>query len=384
MKRILLSILATFFAVTFAMGQTSDRNRMGFFAIPGYPYCHMPNTSETYAIVTDNIVPLTKENAYIGEALNLGCLYLNRVPDPDGADFVISVDNTYFKKSKVDVVDPNKKRQGPRKETKQQSVILEIGRFKWYDTPKQSTSVNNTPQPSAPRKFIAKQTIEMGFTIRVMSQTEDGNGQVVFSDTLSFLEDIESDACPDPQMAKNNLADKTKDYSLKTFMSGYQGFLAKVVGASGTLVNFKMYSVKTKKKCPYDYSDINNACTQFAEPYEFIKKRHSQIDKFKKMAEPSVTAWKNALKEANLTDKTARVNKEIAAAMYYNLAVYSALIKDYQAAYDYFVKADETDLGFDDALAMSKLTMTWIKAEKAYKKRMENDAAAAAANQESK
>ena len=104
---------------------------------------------------------------------------------------------------------------------------------------------------------------------------------------------------------------------------------------------------------------------------------------FKKMAEPSVTAWKNALKEANLTDKTARVNKEIAAAMYYNLAVYSVLIKDYQAAYDYFVKADETDLGFDDALAMSKMAMGWVKAEQAYRKRMESDAAASA-SQESK
>ena len=383
MRRILLSILATFFAVTIAMGQSSDRNRMGFFSVPGYPYCHMQNTSETYAIVTDNIVPLTKDNAYIGQALGFGVPYLNRLPDPDGVDFVISVDNAYFKQSKVDVIDPNKKREGPRKETKQQTVILEIGRFKWYDTPKQSASMNNTPQPSAPRKFIAKQTIEMGFTVHVINQAEGANGEVVFSDTISFLEDIESDACPDPQMAKNNLADKTKDYSLKTFMEGYRKFLAKVVGASPTTVNFKMYSVKTKKKCPYDYSDINNAYTQFAEPYEFIKKRHSQIDKFKKMAEPSVTAWKNALKEANLTDKTARVNKEIAAAMYYNLAVYSVLIKDYQAAYDYFVKADETDLGFDDALAMSKMAMGWVKAEQAYRKRMESDAAASA-SQESK
>lgn len=367
MRKFLLTLVVGLGFASSMMAQSPDKNSMGFFSIPGYPYCHMQSTSETYAIVTDRIVPLTSTNSYIGSALNMGVTYLERVSAPDGADFVISVDNVYENRSSVDVVDPDKKRPAPRNQTKQSAVLLEIGRFKIYDTPK---STSTTPAPQGPRKFLAKQTIEMGFTVQVINQANGGEGEVVFTDTINVLKDIESDRFPNPDAAKEDLKNRTKDFTLKSVMKEYQPFLAKVVGASPISVNFKIYSVRTKKKCTIDYSDINNAYTSFVEAYEFIKKRHGQIEKFKAMAAPSVTVWEENLKQANLTDNTAKVNKEIAAALYYNMAVYSALIKDYQASYEYFIKADETDLGFGDALQMSKLAQTWIKTVEAYNKRM--------------
>lgn len=76
MRKFLLTLVVGLGFASSMMAQSPDKNSMGFFSIPGYPYCHMQSTSETYAIVTDRIVPLTSTNSYIGSALNMGVTYL--------------------------------------------------------------------------------------------------------------------------------------------------------------------------------------------------------------------------------------------------------------------------------------------------------------------
>lgn len=353
------SMLLAVSARSFA--QSVNRDHLGFYRIPGYPFCHMDYKNETYSLVTEHIVPIEANGSkkYIKDNLSLG--YLTSVYSPDGADIVISVDN-YFENydyNKITIMDAAKPRPKPRKEVRQTTTIKNPF-LNWLltDTRKEQTP----PAPPSGPEWVAKGTKEVGFAIEVKSRNE-----IVFTDTIYYMQEIESAKCPKKEDAKQQVIDQMKNFNLATQMKAYQPFLSKVVGSTPlTTLNFNGFGVRVKKKCTIDYSDINEALENFKEAYDFLKKRQWEIDEFKEMAAPSVKVWQESIAAADLKDPKAKVNKEICAAMYYNMAVYSALIRDYQASYDYFKKSDRTDLGFSDALQMSKLAQTWINAEEAY------------------
>ncbi|MCQ2225096.1 MAG: hypothetical protein MJZ14_05145 [Paludibacteraceae bacterium] len=364
-KNILLTAAFSFAAAAGSLAQSPDKDHLGFYTIPGYPFCHMDNKNETYSMVTEHIVPIDANGPkkYIKDNLGLG--YFTSVYSPDGADIVISVDN-YFENydyNKIVIMDASKPRPKPRREVRQTTNIKNPF-LNWLlsDTKKEEAPA----APPAGPEWVAKGTKEVGFAIEVKSRNE-----IVFTDTIFYMQEIESAKCPNKTEAKQQVIDKMKQFNLASQMKAYQPFLSKVVGATPlTYLNFNGYGVRVKKKCTIDYSDINEALANFKEAYEFIKKRPWEIEEFKEMAAPSVKVWEEAISQADMKDPNAKVHKEVCAAMYYNMAVYSALSRDYKACVDYFKKADRAKLGFSDALQMSKLAQTWLNAQEAYDQMM--------------
>lgn len=364
-RKLLLSAVFSMLVSMVGFAQSPDKNSMGFFTIPGYPYCYMDNNSQTYCIVTDDIVPIESgsPNMFIRRSLFLVGRGLTEVLSPDGADIVISIDNRVEKTTEVNVFDASKPRPKPKRECRH-STVLKIGNFSVFtDAP--SSSEKSAPAPQG-HLYVARASREVGFSVKVTVKNE-----VVFTDTIYSMQEFESEQCPDRVMAKNQVIEKLKGYTLATSLTGYSPFLSKVIGTTGlTTMNFKIYSVKMRRKCQYDYTDINEAQKSFETAYDFLKKRPLQVEEFKTMAAPVVKVWESTIAQANLTDENARVNKSIAAAMYYNMAVYSAMIGDYKACVDYFNKSDKTDLDFADAVRMVPLAQTWVKAQEAYEAMM--------------
>lgn len=349
--------------------QSANRDHMGFYSIPGFPYCHMDNKLQTYSVVTEHIVPIDpngpkkhiKSNIYLG--------YKTSVSSPDGADIVISVDDDFEKYDydKITFHDASKPRPKPKKETKQTTKI-DMPFLNWLlsDNSSSSTTTTQTPPPPGGPLWVAKGKKEVGFAVEV--KTQEG---IVFTDTIYYMQEFESGEVSSKSTAKEQVINKMKAFNLSSQMKAYQPFLSKVVGSTPlTTLNFNGFGVRQKKKCPHDYSDINEALANFKTAYDFLKQRQWEIDEFKEMMAPSVKVWQESIAAADLKDANAKVNKEVCAAMYYNMAVYSALIRDYQASYDYFKKSDRTDLGFSDALQMTKLAQTWVNAQEAYDKMM--------------
>lgn len=366
MKKIFIVSLMTLCCAVSLMAQSSDKHHLGFFQVPNYPIVKMQSNNETYAIVTDRIVPLTSDNSYIGQYMNLSCNYLSRVSSPDGADFIISVSNVATSTTTPEVYHVSKKRPTlPSKITSTGKVEKNtFSSFKYTSdlNPLKSSSLHSE------YSFVAIQTRTIQFNVEVINQ--QNGGETVFQDTVYACIGIECNPQENGEEAKKTVTKDLERFTLKTVMTQYGKFLSSILGGAPTTVNFRAFSVNVKKKCTIDYSDINNAYTNFEQAYEFLKKRQSKIDKFKEMAEPSVKVWLDNLSQANLTDKTAKVNKEVAAALYYNMAVYSILIKDFKASADYFTKADQADSGFDNASAMAKMAENWKKDQEEYEKRM--------------
>lgn len=349
------------------MAQTADRESLGFHTVPGYPYCPLDTASESWSLVTDHIVPLQGSNSYMRTSMNmLGVSYRTFVSSPDGADIVVAINDYFEKTTPVKIQDLNAKRPAPRKKSTQsnQQTVLKIGKFSI--TTGSSTKVEPTtpPPPPGPHALVALATREIGFNVEVSSQSG-----VVFKDTLYYLQDFVSSPYLDKKLAEDDLNKKLSNFTLATQLKDYTPFLSKVIGATPlSTVKFHVYKVRVRKKCTIDYTDINTSVDKFQEAFDFLKKRPFELDRFKEMAAPSVKVWQEALAQSNPNDENAKVNKEITAAMYYNMAVYSALCKDFAGSENYYKKADEVLFDFGDASRMAKLVKTWVVAQENYKK----------------
>ncbi|GEM_PF-1549987 len=363
MKKIPL-ILGFLSLPALGFSQSADRNSLGFFTIAGYPYCQMECNSQTSCIVTDHIVPIQygSSTSYIKNALNIACSYITDVYSPDGADIVVAVNDFFENQGKITYYDAKEKRPAPRNESRQ-STTIKIGSF----TLSTGSSAPKPTPPPAEHQYVARATKEVGFTIEVKFKN-----QLVFTDTIYSMQEFESNAYPNKKMAEDQLVEMLKGFNLSGQMKAYEPFLSKVVGATAlTSLNFKVYGVKVRKKCTVDYSDINAAYDNFEKAFDYLKKRQWEIDDFKEKAASSVAVWQKAIEESKTPNS--RISTELCAAMYYNMAVYSALCKDFTASVDYFKLSDKTLVDFGDALRMSKLAQTWVQAKENYETMMKGN-----------
>lgn len=348
------------------MAQTADKESLGFFSVWGYPYCQIDTTAETWSIVTDHIVPITNNTTFIrSNVLQLGCSYRTSVASPDGADIVVAI-NDYFEKTTPIVFDElYKKRPAPRKKSTQsnQKTVLKIGKFTYISETSEPKKDVGGPQPvEGPSSIVALATREIGFNVEVKTQAG-----LVYTDTLYFLRDFVSSPFLDKKLAADDLNKRLSSFTLGGELNNYTPFLSKVIGSTVlSTVKLHLYKVKVKKKCTIDYTDINSSVEKFQEAFDFIKKRPFELDRFKELAAPSVQVWKDAIAQSNPTDANAKVNKEVTAAMYYNMAIYCALCREFEGCESYFKKADQVYFDFADAARMAKLVKTWTVARENY------------------
>ncbi|MCR5498399.1 MAG: hypothetical protein K6F48_11235 [Paludibacteraceae bacterium] len=366
-KRILLGVLMLAAGSGTMMAQTADRESLGFHTVPGYPYCPIDTAAESWSLVTEHIVPLQSSTSFMRTSMNtLGVSYRTFVSSPDGADIVVAINDYFEKSTPVKIEDLSAKRPAPRKRSTQsnQQTVLKIGKFSITTGSSKTVEPTTPPPPPGPHALVALSTKEVGFTVEVSSQSG-----VVYTDTLYYLQDFVSNPFLDKKLAEDDLHKKMSGFTLANQLKDYSPFLSKVIGSTPlSTVKFHLYKVRVRKKCTIDYTDINTSVDKFQEAFDFLKKRPFELDRFKEMAAPSVKVWQEALAQSNPNDENAKVNKEITAAMYYNMAVYSALCKDFAGSESYYKKADEVLFDFGDASRMAKLVKTWAVAQENYKK----------------
>ena len=208
-------------------------------------------------------------------------------------------------------------------------------------------------------------TKEVGFSIDISTK-----GGVVFTDTVYYLVDFESEILPDRESAEDDLRKQLSSFTLYGELKNYSPFLIKVIASKPIdMLRLHIYRVKNKKKCEIDYSDINNAASSFEKAYDYLKKRPQEIEHFRKITSSALKVWRDNI--ARKDEQNGKVNEQVLASLYYNIAVYYTLVRDYQTASEYFRLSDQTVVGFADALRLSTLSNTWGNAQEAYRKRME-------------
>ncbi len=361
---------------TALFAQSPDKMSLGNFSVPGFPYVPMQDNSKSFSIVKDH-KPIKGFSAdgYIPQSLYLRPSWMTYTQQPDGADIVISVNDLFSEVYATKFYQASEKKPKLKgKEVKQtaKDVIAKMGKL--------SVSLGNSTQSSIPfapipslgmpkAGSIARAEKYMGFNI----EARTGEG-VVFSDTVTINQEFESDIQMDITYANDLVVEKTKSLTLPNEMRAYTPFLFKALGMSPLEeVKFHIYKIKANKKSPHDYSDINQAAESFKQGFEVIKKRQIELDPFDKIATPAVQLWKNNLDQADLNNNNAKINKEVAAALYYNLGVYYAIMKDYEQAFEYFKKSKAAMPELEDIDEITESASSWASAQREYKRMMESN-----------
>lgn len=336
MRKKLIGIIAMFGIALVAMGQTNDKMSLGFYKVAKYPTCPKTLTANTYRIID---VEGVSKSSSVAKALDLSFgNYFKRVNSDDAA-ISIQITDTLYRVSDPVI----------------QDNLYEIANRK-------------TQGPPPPTMYIARISKEFGFTITI----KEGD-RVIFSDNVNKNINIESNWSRDPKLAMDTVRVRAKKVNFTNVVrQQYLPTLKKALGTDLLLSQrLSIYSVRIKKKCTMDYSDLTKAATDFETAFEIVKDYEYDIEKFIEAAKPSVAAWEKALTESKPSVETARINKEITCGLYYNLAIYYMLIKDFTKSKENFMKAEKTAPGFGNAERMAKMVeTTYMKPQADYNKMM--------------
>ncbi|HPR30637.1 MAG TPA: tetratricopeptide repeat protein [Prolixibacteraceae bacterium] len=109
------------------------------------------------------------------------------------------------------------------------------------------------------------------------------------------------------------------------------------------------YSIVVPKKCKFDYSDLTSAQDSMKKAFQIIKNNEQNVTDYKVAVAPAIEKWNMALSESDITNRKARINKNITCAIYHNLGMTYFLLKEYDKAVENFNKCIEIKNSFGDA-----------------------------------
>lgn len=98
----------------------------------------------------------------------------------------------------------------------------------------------------------------------------------------------------------------------------------------------EVYSVKSHKD--FNYDDITQAYTLAKQGYELIYQTRDRKNAVPKLTE-AINIWKKALTESNVNDNKSRINKEITAMLYFNIAEAYMWMSNFDESEQYINKA---------------------------------------------
>lgn len=344
-KSTLISALLLVASTTFA--QKPDKESLGFRTVRDYPTLNIRAGVKTFSILNENSVqaPLSTD---LGSAFNFSSKGVKFINNPQQAELIFKVSNVQETMSDIIILDdrhkivkgPNGKPMKPVPKTAPDGTII--------------------------REYQGQVSKSVKFDYAIILDKKE-----VYKSTYENSVDLETEWIADSKVARAKIANMAKSFGMLTGANEIAADLKKLSGTQ-LLVTIKLdiYGVKQKKKCLHDYSAINNSVLKFKAASEYLEKDEFNTEPFKKDVKEVIALWESLLKESNLTNEEAKINAEITAALYYNIAIYNVLIKEFQSAQDYFRLSEKADNGFGDAKAMAELADRWNTAKKKYEERM--------------
>ena len=194
---------------------------------------------------------------------------------------------------------------------------------------------------------------------------------VVYSNSYQNSAELETAWIADAKVARAEVQKLAANYNVTVGVNEIQSELRKLAGTNSfATIKLDIYGAKQRKKCPHDYTALNNSVIKFKTESEYLEKDEFNTNPLKENVKDVITLWEEMLKESNLSNEEAKVNAEMTAALYYNLAIYNVLIKDFKTAVNYFNLSEKSEKGFSDAKEMAILVAKWQSAQEAYENRM--------------
>lgn len=341
-KKLLLSAATAVVALS-AFAQGTDRQKMGSFSHSNYPQVKVAIGQKNYVVLQDGEPARAGNVAY--ENANIGNKTMTKQLNKEGADL-------YFNFSNMRDFRP-----------------IDVER---YDPRYRSSRINQTasegvhrPRPGFACAFM---DIELSYYITVSKP----DGTVLYENFVSETGSYNSSWWPTEAGAVDSVQRVSKGQTMAALISRNNHALAQLVGAS-YMMNFRgihCYKAEPKRKQPDTYGEINEAVDKLMRGGELIKLNEYDIESFKEVTEGCVEIWEKELKTKNLTDKTARINAEIACGLNYDLGLYYLFCKEFKKAGKYFKEVVMVDKRFGDAKFFVENCDKWQLAKDAYERMM--------------
>lgn len=325
-----------------AFAQGTDRQKLGSITQSNYPQVKLPLGPKTYVVLQDGEVARQGSVVYSNVALNGKTM--TKQLNQEGAELIINISNL------------------------RDAAPIDVDR---YDVRRRESRWNSTPSEGAhrPRPGYACAFLYKDLSYFLTLSTPDGT--ILYENTFAESGDYNSGWWISESSAVDSVQRASAKQTMAGLISKSNASLSQLVGASNLWMRgVHCYKAEPKRKQPDTYGEINECVDKLMKATELIKLNEYDIESFKELTEGCVETWEKELKTKNMTDKTARINAEIACGLNYDIALYYLFIKEYKKAGKYFKEVVMADKRFGDAKFFAENCDKWQLAKDAYEKMM--------------
>ncbi|MBQ0155192.1 MAG: hypothetical protein KBT22_01290 [Bacteroidales bacterium] len=326
-----------------ALAQGTDRQKMGTFVHSSYPQVKIPIGPKTYAILEDG--EISRSGSVVFNNVNISSKTITNQLNREGADLIINVSNFH------------------------EAFPIEVDRFdprhkyaRWSSTPKEG---HHRPHPGFACAFMHK---DLSYFVTLST----ADGTILYENPVAESVEYNSGWWGTEAAAVDSVQRASASQTMGRLIYRNNAALSQLVGSSYMMDyrSIHCYKAEPKRKQPNTYGEINGCVDKMKKAAELVKINEWDIESFKEKTEGCVETWERELNTKNLTDKTARINAEIACGLYYNIALYYLFIKEFQKAGKYFKEVIMIDKRFGDARYFAEHCDKWQFAKDSYEKMM--------------
>lgn len=230
-----------------------------------------------------------------------------------------------------------------------------------FTTPQYKQTKHETEKDGV-KKVTYTHTYDSKYTYRADVQVLDQSGIEIYQTSVSGTNAITKSSNLSSTAAKQSHDDEVKKVRETTYngnVSTLNSQLNERFCTMNKTFNLRVVTVKPKK---YEYDGFNAA----VESLKALVSVTDQAEK-NKICEAAIALWEEDLKESNVEDRKARIDKKITAGAYYNIAHAYFVMGEYEKSAANFEKAQE----FDNAVTILHGTKLKIAEDMAARKALQ-------------
>ena len=353
-NKILMCVATTAITLS-ASAQSADRESLGFFDASSYPQLRLPLGPKTYALLEEGNVAIPGNVVYHNASVDGPSMI--KQANASNVDLIFNYTNLHEESPiEVERFEPKKRRQ-----------VIRIGNVVIKTRPKEVKEGPHHPRPGYACAYLYR---DVSFYITVSKP----DGTVLYENFVGESGEFNSGWWPVEHLAVDSVQRAASYLTLDNLIRRNSKTLKDLVGASYMMYAKKVtcYYGKKKKRTKGEdpYAEMNEAVEKLKKGSALIKINEWDIESFKSVTEGCVDVWEKELKNADLKDKNARINEEIACGLNYNIGVYYLFCKEYDKAAKYFKEVVMLDKRFGDCRYFAENCDKWQLEKMAYEKMM--------------
>lgn len=202
---------------------------------------------------------------------------------------------------------------------------------------------------------------------RVRVEVLGDNGSTLMSDAYDLGQEFKTKEYQNSNQAYEDydkLKKSARENALKGAMERINMELNSRYGFPRMSEKLFAYNVKPKK---YTYEEFDRAFADAQSALQVSNANENNIEGVKEKLQPAIDVWTEALKNSDLEDKKAKINKNVTCVCYYNLGTAYLLLHEYDKAVENFRKMNDVKKMFAVTDRLESLAMDLKRREAANK-----------------